>query len=32
VLPEHMSKSWHLLGFDIKNYDDPFPNASYKND
>jgi 23S rRNA pseudouridine955/2504/2580 synthase len=31
VLPEHMLKSWNLLGFDIKNYDDPFLHTSHKN-
>ena len=31
-LPEHMSKSWRLLGFDKKNYDDAFLDASHKND
>jgi 23S rRNA pseudouridine955/2504/2580 synthase len=32
VLPEHMLKSWKLLGFDIKNYGDPFLDAPHKND
>ena len=31
-LPEHMSKSWRLLGFDKKNYGDAFLDTSHKND
>ena len=30
LLPEHMSKSWDLLGFDSKSYNDPFFDLSHK--
>ena len=31
LLPEHMSKSWDLLGFDSKSYNDPFFDLPHKN-